>query len=398
MIGARSPHWTVRPIDSVELPAAARLEALAFGSGEQDRGEVTRLPHGAATGAFDDTGKLLAKAHDRPQSHWFGGRLVPASGVAGVAVRPEARRQGLAEGVLAALLRSAHERGAVLSVLFRTVPGLYRRLGWHDVGALVWTAVPTLALAGLRVPREIMLRPAADADLAAMTALYSELARSGAGFLDRAQPMVRELSHDPAGSCGITLAEDAGGTLLGYMRWRRSAEHGPGATLFADELLGVIPPAYLALLSSLGSWGEVLPTTILRLAEQDPAGWLLPVDGARHATRTWMLRTIDAVAAIAARGWPAELHGELDLDVTDALCPWHAGPHRLVLEDGSGRLERGGRGTVAISSQGLAALYAGGTSAALLHRGGLLSGGDAATDAWLDQAAGGPRPILLDSF
>ena len=33
-----------------------------------------------------DVDALVAKAVDRRQGHWFGGRLVPASGVAGVAV------------------------------------------------------------------------------------------------------------------------------------------------------------------------------------------------------------------------------------------------------------------------------------------------------------------------
>lgn len=60
-----------------------------------------------AWGAFDSTGRLVAKAADREQGHWFGSRLVPASGVAGVAVSPELRGSGLARQLLTTLLVDA---------------------------------------------------------------------------------------------------------------------------------------------------------------------------------------------------------------------------------------------------------------------------------------------------
>ncbi len=57
----------------------------------------------------------------------------------------------------------------MISTLFRTTPQLYRALGYEEVGALTWTAVPTTAFAGLRAPTEIGLR-AADAFLQAAAA------------------------------------------------------------------------------------------------------------------------------------------------------------------------------------------------------------------------------------
>jgi GNAT superfamily N-acetyltransferase len=44
----------------------------------------------------------LGRAADRDQSHWFGGRLVPACGIGGVLVVPERRGRGLARLVLTA--------------------------------------------------------------------------------------------------------------------------------------------------------------------------------------------------------------------------------------------------------------------------------------------------------
>ncbi len=46
----------------------------------------------------------------------------------------------------------------------------------------------------------------------------------------------------------------------------------------------------------------------------------------------------------------------------------------------------------------LATLYAGALAPATLRRAGLLTGGDADTDAFLAAAAAGPAPAMLDYF
>ena len=88
----------------------------------------------------------------------------------------------------------------------------------------------------------------------------------------------------------------------------------------------------------------------------------------------------------------------VDLLIEDETCPWNAGPHRLVIERGEGRLEPGGSGAVRLSIRGLAVVYAGACSPAVLRRAGLLEGGDERSDAFLGAASGGPPPTLLDYF
>ena len=56
---------------------------------------------------------------------------MPIAGIAAVAVRPEHRGSGLLAPLFAALLADARERGAVVSTLFPTAPGIYRRLGYE---------------------------------------------------------------------------------------------------------------------------------------------------------------------------------------------------------------------------------------------------------------------------
>jgi predicted acetyltransferase len=127
---------------------------------------------------------------------------------------------------------------------------------------------------------------------------------------------------------------------------------------------------------------------LLTLPEQDLTG----------GTELWyMLRLIDAAGAIAARGFP-RITAAVDLELTDRACDWNTGRWRLVVEDGEGRLEKGGAGTVGMAIGALAALYSGYSSTTTLAGAGLLRGAGARERDALDTAFGGPTPWMPDFF
>jgi predicted acetyltransferase len=396
---------TVRLLTEADTIASRELSHLAFGAPRPTPEQPLPVVPANRWGALDGAGRLLAKASDREQEHWFGGCRVPTSGVAGVAVAPELRGRGLAQLVLRRLLAEARHRGAVIATLFRTAPALYRRLGFEQVGALSWVTTPTLALAGLRVPDDVTLRPAAADDVGAVQALYRTLARGGNGLIDRVGPL---FVTDPAtvldGFDGITLALGPDGTIEGYCSWDRGTGYGGPSRLTVWDLLATTGRATRGLLAAIGSWSSVLPTVALRLPDPDPARWLLPVgDLTVESQQPWMLAVLDAAGAVAARGWPSHLDVQLDLALHDgdgpaAAAPSEDGRCRLVLDGGEGRLEPGGTGSVRLDVRGLSVLYAGGGSSALLRRVGLLAGGDRRTDELLDAATAGPAPTILDYF
>jgi predicted acetyltransferase len=99
----------------------------------------------------------------------------------------------------------------------------------------------------------------------------------------------------------------------------------------------------------------------------------------------WMLRLLDAPAAIAARGFPlADL--TVPLRITDDQVPANSGDWTLAIRSGSGLLSVGSVGSpLHLGARGLAALYAG-TPVATLRRAGLASGGTPDADAALDTA------------
>jgi predicted acetyltransferase len=389
--------YPIRALTVDDLPASWELTRIAFGGDrEAPSGWLRDRPGRVTWGAFDEGGRLVAKAMDRDQAHWFGGRLVAASGVAGVVTVPELRRAGLGRTVLTRTLHAARERGAAIATLFRTSPIPYRRVDFEEVGTLTWMTMPASALRGVGMPEGVTLRPAAPDDLAAVEEIYRTAARASAGMLERSGPLYAA-SDVLSEFDGVTLAVREG-RAEGYASWNRTPGYDASGRVNVFDLIGLTPDATNALLAMLASWADVAPTIGLRLPDGDAAPLLAPFTAAAVESREpWMLRVLDAPAAVAARGWPPHLSGSVDLELEDAVCPWNAGSWRLVLEGGEGRLEPGGSGAVRVTMRGLAVLYAGGATPAVLRRAGLLAG-DEAADAFLAAASAGPVPALLDYF
>jgi predicted acetyltransferase len=390
----------IRPLTEDDLPAAAEMNRIAFGGLRRPADETERpAPQPASTiwGMFD-SGRLVAKAGDRQQQHWFGGRPVPASGLAGVASSPEWRGGGNAAQLLTRVLAEARARGAAICTLYRAVPGVYRRLGWEDTGVSTWMSYPTLGLSGLRVPKGSSVRPAGADDLPILAELYRRTAAEGNALLERSGPLFAASPQETLDRYdGITLAEGPDGEIDGYACWQRGTGYAVGARLSVAEFVARTGAAATTLLANLASWGNALPTMLIWQPVGDRLSWAMPVDGTHESLHAWMLRIIDAPAAVAARGWRAGVSGSVDLELADDVCPWNAGRWRLTVEDGQGRLEAGGSGAVSLNSRGLALLYAGGVSLAALRRAGL-AGGESTSDAFVEAVIGGPTPTLLDTF
>ncbi|MEV0679867.1 GNAT family N-acetyltransferase [Actinosynnema sp. NPDC050436] len=320
---------------------------------------------------------------------YYGGAPVPMGGIGGVAVDPHARGRGVATALLERALADLREHGQPLSVLYATVPSLYRSRGWERAGVfeVVDFALDRLA-AGPRLPA----RPVGEADLPGLHACYNDLASTVDGLLDRSRPAI-----DVADVRGLDIASlvpGHDGEVRGYLTAERDRDG-----LRVLDLVGRDAETQLGLLGGLASWGGALDRLSLRVVDPAVTG-LLTNQGIRYTTTTsqWLLRVVDLPAAVAARGWPAARWlrpAAVDLDVEDEHAPWHAGRHRLVVEDGSVRVERGGSGAVRVRARALGPWFSGMQDSHALRRAGLLDG-DAAL---LDRLTGVPGvPRLADFF
>jgi predicted acetyltransferase len=150
----------------------------------------------------------------------------------------------------------------------------------------------------------------------------------------------------------------------------------------------------------VGSGSSTARTVHAYISPNDPVHLLAQLEADKEThVQHWMLRLLDAPAAIAARGFAPGVVAELDFWLDDAEVPAHSGRWHLSVADGFGKLtpSSGSGDVLRLGSRGLSALYAG-TPLATLRGSGLASGGSVAADGLLDTAFGGAPAYMLDFF
>jgi len=387
------PTAEIRPLARDDAEAADALATEAFGAPARELPEPWPAPGTCPWGAFVGA-DLAAVAVVRAFRSWFGGDTVPTAGIASVAVRPEHRGAGLLAPLFASLLADARERGAVVSTLFPTAPGIYRRLGYEIVGELADVAVPVEPLTRIAVPAGITLRradPDDERDIAAHRDLYTRWAAAQNGPLTREGPQQRPLDgHD-----AVTLALDADGTPVGFAAWRRTEGYqGGAAAVTVHDLIGLTAPATAALWRLFGGFASVAAAVELRTSGADTARLTLPAVPWRPV-RQWpyALRLLDVTGAFGARG-VTPLDVTLPFSVTgDGLD----GSYRLTASGGAASCEPATADGPVFTGRGLALAYAGVQSCANLRFAGLLSGPDTDDARW-DALLGGRQFHIRNYF
>jgi predicted acetyltransferase len=413
-----------------DMDAQIDLGERAFGPIPADRREdwahvgSLLVRDGLFLGAFTGGRPVgAAVVHDMRQ-YWHG-RAVPCAGVAGVKVAPEDRGAGIGRRLMTALLALIAERGYPVSALYPATMPLYRSLGWELAGGHYQAVVPARSLHALLAP-----------DAHAMASGHpgapghpegSGLRRAGAGDA-RAVTDVIGRCHETARDSG-PLTRD-----LDWQSRRLSAEgtyfylsddgfaaygwHRGSDELFVQRVHGTSPAALRSMWSVIASHSSVAQTVRLVTGPADPFWWLLREHDATITDRAmWMLRLVDAPAAIERRGFPATVSLTTPLVINDHTRPANSGRWELTVGSGKGTLIPNGpgtlqsaatdedqvrpsaggtRGPLTLGARGLAALYAG-TPLATLRLAGLASGGTPDADSALD-AAFAATPYMLDEF
>jgi len=384
----------IRPLTRDDAEVADALSTEAFGAPPRALREPWPVPGTCPWGAFVGH-ELAGVATVRAFRSWFGGDAVPTAGIASVAVRPEHRGAGLLAPLFAALLADARERGAVVSALYPTAPGIYRRLGYEIVGELMDAELQAEPLTRIPAPAGITLRradPADERDVDAHRDLYVRWARAQNGPLTREGVLQQPLGgHDT-----VTLAVDADDAVVGYAAWSRSdGYHAGTATVAVHELIALAAPATAALWRLFGGFASVAGTVRVRTSGADATRLVLPASSWRPV-RQWpyCLRLLDVAGAFRARG-VAPIDVMLPFTVTgDGLD----GAYRLTAHSGTAACEpAGGDGAGPVfTGRGLALAYAGVQSCANLRFAGLLSGPDTDDARW-DTLLGG-RPFHIRNY
>jgi predicted acetyltransferase len=341
--------------------------------------------------ALHAEGKLAAGLGIIPTGQWFGGASVPMAGITAVGVAPEFRGAGMGLALMRRALFELRERGFALSALYPATLTFYRRAGYERAATRTIYAIAPGAI-GIR-DYELDLAAVAP-DHPDIRALYTERARRSAGHLDRDDFLWDHLLRHANANVHAYLAT-RGGQPEGYVLFRQTNRQEP---LAVRDICALTPGAGRRLLTLLADHRTMVEKLLWSGAPNDGLTYLLPEH--KHSVH-WQLdlvvRVVDVAQALAARGYPPGLSGELHFEVHDELLPWNHGRFVLELADGRGQVRAGGAGRVRLHARALAPLYSGYLTPAELRGLGALEGADADLVFAL-LAFAGPRPWTPDMF
>jgi predicted acetyltransferase len=384
------------PRDSVDAEAELDLSHRAFGPSDGSQAWLTEVRAAVSDGrhlAAYDGPQMVGAAMFHDMRQWWHGRPLRMAGVGGVKVAPEQRGRGTGRALMTGLLEMISAAGYPLSVLYPATAPLYRSLGWELAGGLYRASLPARSLAAL-APGDGSrpdLRRAGPDDagevLGVLGAVHASARHCGPATFDDGT-VARLMLADPNLFC--YLAPDG---FLAY-GW------GPGrGEMLVRCAVAGSAATVRAFWSLVGSHVSRVDRVAASVPPSEPLDFMTREPDLELARRwAWMLRVVDAPAAIAGRGFPAAVRLEVALQLDDPQLPANAGLWTLEVGGGKGTLTPSSppaspAGPVRVGAGGFAALY-GGTPMATLRQAGLAAGGGPADDEALDAAFAGPAFML----
>lgn len=317
--------------------------------------------------AFVD-GKPVATATFPAMTQNVRGKVLPMTGVGGVASLPEGRRQGYVRQVMTFGFGLMHQGGIPVSALYPFRESFYERLGY----------------AGFPTPRYATLKPADLGPLVRMAkpgvveqVPMSDGFEAWRSFLERLQPAIHGLSLQDV-SRSVRLKDDNAAwvaivreaeTITGAMTFRIT---GYTRELRADSFYATTSAARYQLLDWIGRHVDQVKTAHIKLGPQEfPELWFRDLAAQSstvddHAWPAPMARVI----SVAGLGGVAAGDARLSLTLTDEFCPWNEGVWTLSGDGGRLAVAPGGDPVCTLTIQGLSALvYCGHDPADFVYRG-----------------------------
>jgi predicted acetyltransferase len=281
------------------------------------------------------------------------GGEVGASGITGVGVRPDYRRQGLLRRLMDWVFEDARRHDEPVAILLATEAAIYRRFGFGQASSQASFNVDTTSIV-FREPVDLghaarFRMVDVDEAVERFPPIYDRVRPGLPGAVDRSEPKWRGfiVGDSPwmqrgQGPKFLALVE-VDGEARGYAIYRIEqgwGPTGPAQTIHVLEVTGVDPSAEQAL------WQWLFGMDLIRTISERRG----PVP---HPLQQWVveprrlgvtssdglfLRILDLPTALSSRGYVGS--GSLVLEVADELMEANAGRWQLSMEEGRASVSR----------------------------------------------------------
>ena len=276
---------------------------------------------------------------------WFGGRAIPCAGFSGVAISPSDRGTGACAELLTSVLRELHSEGLAIASLYASTQYLYRTVGFEQAGTQTNLSIP---IASIHCnDRALQAHRFLSPPLGVLQRIAEARAEISNGNIQRTEGLWQRLlkPYDCSGTITYVIGDiDA---AQGFAIFRSGArERSHPQPLISTDVVALTGAASRRLLTLVRDHRSMC----------DSFEWFGPPDDTLplfaneqfvkvKAMMRWLLRIVSLPAALAQRGYDADLSGELHLEVRDELLPENSGRWILRVEGGRGEVRARGRRT-----------------------------------------------------
>lgn len=388
----------IRPATVADFDRFFDLVQQAFNAppAARDRARTEFEPD--RTRILEEAGRIVAGLRLWPFGHFFGGRAVPAAGIASVAVAAEARGKGYGAALMREVLAEQRAAGMPISSLYPATAPIYRACGYGFGGVRsTWKAT----LSDLPPRADLAVEPFDEPDLDAVDACYQEVATRTNGLLSRDRTWwerrVLRSPWDDVPSYRYLVREDD--RVTGYVIYRTDkAPDDWRFVLGCRDLVWTTPGAARALLALASMHRSTAATMSWIGPPTEPIADLLPEDRIQLEGRfRWMLRLLDVPGALEARGYPRAVEAAVTIAARDPLFAENEGPWRVEVGGGRAKVVPGDAPDAVADVATWASLWSGLHTPDDAARLGTLQAGEDALDA-LRAMLAGPMPWISDFF
>lgn len=284
---------------------------------------------------LEHQGAYSATAVLNPMGQFFGGQRIASRGIAGVAVPPPLRRDGVGRTLMAEVLREVEAAEEPLSTLYASTAKLYRGVGYDVAGCHFASTLETGYLPQVRTSLEI--RALTAEDQLAVEALSHRNGADNPGHMARGEylwPRLLRPRGKPAQAYGVF---DSAGELRGYVAFQ--VEHRDDLDDFQAMKVLVLEAAdregLEGVLAILRSHHSMVRSMSFTLPPQHPLWMMLPEQRYQMRMREqFLIRLVRVGDALEARGYLPGMELELTLAVHDPVLPANSARWQLQVSQG----------------------------------------------------------------